>query len=134
MCTLVASHTLYLHLRPFLSNRPPDENTFRIMISTDNHLGYMENDAIRREDSFNSFREMLEAAKENKVDFVLLGGDLFHENKPSRATLCKTVDILRKYAFGESPITFEIISDQAINFPTTSVAGTCTPFERALDA
>jgi DNA repair exonuclease SbcCD nuclease subunit len=64
---------------------------------------------------------MLEAAKANKVDFVLLGGDLFHENKPSRATLCKTVDLLRKYAFGESPITFEIISDQAINFPTTSV-------------
>ena len=104
-----------------LISSPPDEHTFRIMISTDNHLGYMELDPIRGEDSFHSFREMLEAAKANQVDFVLLGGDLFHDNKPSRSTLCKTVDILRQYTFGENPITFEITSDQAINFPTTSV-------------
>ena len=91
------------------------------MISTDNHLGYCELDPVRKEDSFASFREMLQLARDNQVDFVLLGGDLFHDNKPSRATLCKTVNILRQFAFGENPITFEIISDQAINFPTTSV-------------
>jgi double-strand break repair protein MRE11 len=100
---------------------PPDAHTFRLMISTDNHLGYMELDPVRGEDSFNSFREMLEQARANQVDFVLLGGDLFHENKPSRQTLCKTVNILRQFTFGENPITFEIISDQAKNFPTTSV-------------
>lgn len=90
------------------------------MISTDNHLGYCELDPVRKEDSFASFREMLQLAQANQVDFVLLGGDLFHDNKPSRATLCKTVNILRQFAFGENPITFEIISDQAKNFPTTS--------------
>jgi len=98
---------------------PPDGQTFRIMISTDNHLGYLETDPIRGDDSFVSFREMLQHARANQVDFVLLGGDLFHDNKPSRQTLCRTVNILRQFAFGENPITFEIISDQAKNFPTT---------------
>lgn len=96
------------------------------MISTDNHLGYCELDPVRKEDSFASFREMLQLAQANQVDFVLLGGDLFHDNKPSRATLCKTVNILRQFAFGENPITFEIISDQAKNFPTTSDTQTHT--------
>lgn len=90
------------------------------MISTDNHLGYLELDPIRKDDSFHSFREMLQCARDNHVDMVLLGGDLFHDNKPSRATLCRTVEILRAFTFGERPIAFEIISDQARNFPTTS--------------
>lgn len=98
---------------------PPDGNTFRLLIATDTHLGYNELDPIRGQDSFNTFREILECARANHVDFVLLGGDLFHDNKPSRATLCKAVDILREFAFGEAPITFEIISDQTRNFPTT---------------
>jgi DNA repair exonuclease SbcCD nuclease subunit len=102
------------------------------MISTDNHVGYLETDPIRGNDSFASFREMLQHARANQVDFVLLGGDLFHDNKPSRQTLCRTVNILRQFAFGENPITFEIISDQAKNFPTTSDAQTgCWALRRA---
>ena len=115
VCTVCVAR-LFLHLLC----SPPDGHTFRVMISTDNHLGYLENDPVRSDDSFVSFRETLQAAKDNQVDFVLLGGDLFHDNKPSRATLCKTVNILRQFAFGESPISFEIISDQERNFPTTS--------------
>lgn len=104
---------------------PPDRpgsNTFRILIATDNHLGYKEvspgtvcppsfakfelrlictddiqllggpvwcqffsqNDPILKDDSFNAFEEILQIAVDNNVDFLLLGGDLFHENKPSR--------------------------------------------------
>ncbi|CAG8805278.1 16439_t:CDS:2, partial [Gigaspora rosea] len=55
-----------------------------ILIATDNHLGYLENDPIRGQDSLNTFREILQIAKQNNVDMVLLGGDLFHENRPSR--------------------------------------------------
>lgn len=52
-----------------------------------------------------------------QVDFVLLGGDLFHENKPSRATLVRTIEILRKYCMSDKPVQFQVVSDQTINFP-----------------
>ena len=52
-----------------------------------------------------------------QVDFVLLGGDLFHENKPSRATLVRTIEILRKYCMNDRPVQFQVVSDQTINFP-----------------
>lgn len=51
-----------------------------------------------------------------KVDFILLGGDLFHDNKPSKNTLYKTMNLLKKYCFGDKPIHFEILSDQSLNF------------------
>lgn len=54
-----------------------------------------------------------------QVDFILLGGDLFHENKPSRRCLNTCITLLRKYCMGDSPITFNILSDQAVNFSTS---------------
>ncbi|WMV44533.1 hypothetical protein MTR67_037918, partial [Solanum verrucosum] len=51
-----------------------------------------------------------------KVDFVLLGGDLFHENKPSRATLVKAIEILRRYCLNDRPVQFQVVSDQTVNF------------------
>ena len=68
-------------------------NEFKILIATDNHLGYMEKDSIRGEDSINTFEEIILIAKKQKVDFILLGGDLFHENKPSRKTLHSTMKL-----------------------------------------
>ena len=62
-------------------------NELKILIATDNHLGYEERDPIRGEDSFRTFEEILKIAKNNSVDMILLGGDLFHFNKPSRNTL-----------------------------------------------
>jgi double-strand break repair protein MRE11 len=59
------------------SQDPSD--VLKILITTDNHLGFMERDPVRGEDSFNSFEEALKIANENQVDFILLGGDLFHE-------------------------------------------------------
>ncbi|CAN0347285.1 unnamed protein product, partial [Ectocarpus sp. 12 AP-2014] len=76
----------------------------------------MERDPVRGKDSFAAFEEMLLLAKERKVDFVLLGGDLFHENKPSRRTLYQTMDILRRHCMGDEPVSFQIISEQAHNF------------------
>ena len=37
-----------------------DDSVFRIFISTDNHLGYKENDSVRGNDSFDAFDEVLE--------------------------------------------------------------------------
>ena len=47
-------------------------------------------------DSFNTFREILDLALDRRVDFVLLGGDLFHDNKPSRNAERRCIEILRE--------------------------------------
>ncbi|XP_060902544.1 double-strand break repair protein MRE11 [Labrus mixtus] len=100
-------------------NNLDDEDTFKILIATDVHLGYLEKDAIRGNDSYNTFDEILKCAKTNQVDLILLGGDLFHENKPTRRCLHNCITMLRKYCMGDSPIHFNILSDQTINFNTT---------------
>ena len=50
----------------FLFSRD-DENTFKILIATDVHLGYLEKDAIRGNDSYNTLDEILKCAKKNQV-------------------------------------------------------------------
>ena len=55
-----------------------------------------------------------------QVDFILLGGDLFHENKPSRRCLHSCISMLRKYCMGGTPIVFDIVSDQTVNFGTST--------------
>lgn len=57
------------------------------------------------------------------MDFVLLGGDLFHENKPSRRTLYRTMDILRRHCMSDDPVGFQIISEQSQNFKDRCVTG-----------
>uniref|UniRef100_A0AAR2IZ15 Double-strand break repair protein MRE11 n=1 Tax=Pygocentrus nattereri TaxID=42514 RepID=A0AAR2IZ15_PYGNA len=91
-------------------------DTFKILIATDIHLGYLEKDAVRGNDTFVTFDEIMKHAKENEVDFILLGGDLFHDNKPSRKAMHSCLEIMRKYCMGDKPILFDIISDQAVNF------------------
>ena len=82
------------------SSNDPGDNTLRILLSTDNHLGYLEKDPIRGMDSFAALEEVLSVARLHKVDLVLLSGDLFHDNKPSRRTLHTTMEILRRYCMG----------------------------------
>jgi double-strand break repair protein MRE11 len=45
------------------------------------------------------------------VDFILLGGDLFHENKPSRECLYQVTALLREYTLGDKPVQIELMSD-----------------------
>ncbi len=113
-------------------------DTIKILLATDIHLGYLEKDALRGDDSVNTFEEILKYAKDRKVravriarcwkklkclhisfkvDMILLGGDLFHENKPSRKILHKCMALLRKYCLGDDAVTFQILSDQKKNFP-----------------
>eukprot|EP00878_Enallax_costatus_P038248 GHUV01043428.1.p1 GENE.GHUV01043428.1~~GHUV01043428.1.p1 ORF type:complete len:122 (+),score=33.77 GHUV01043428.1:462-827(+) len=47
---------------------------------------------------------------------LLLGGDLFHDNKPSRTTVVKAIELLNKYCLGERPVRFQVLSDQKQNF------------------
>lgn len=118
------------------------KDILKIFLATDLHLGFLENDPIRGEDSFIVFEEILQHAVDRKVlkpvsskstfgyrigtqitlilkvDMILLGGDMFHVNKPSRRTIWKTMQLLRKYCLGPGDIKFRILSDQSINFPS----------------
>ncbi|KAK4348390.1 hypothetical protein RND71_031145 [Anisodus tanguticus] len=98
------------------SSRDEMSDTVRILVATDCHLGYMEKDEVRRHDSFQAFEEICSIAEKKQVDFVLLGGDLFHENKPSRSTLVKAIEILRRYCLNDRPVQFQVVSDQTVNF------------------
>lgn len=55
-------------------------------------------------------------AKERDVDMVLLAGDLFHENKPSRKSLYQVMRSLRMNCFGEKPCELEMLSDATEQF------------------
>ena len=48
-----------------------DEDTIRILVSTDNHLGYAERDPIRGNDSFAAFEEVLLLAKRHHVSLYV---------------------------------------------------------------
>jgi double-strand break repair protein MRE11 len=113
--------------------------------------GVWEKDEARKHDSFQAFDEVLELwgaqstrsmacasacmaqplpvakqvlakAVELDVDLVLLGGDLFHENKPSRTTIVKAISSLKRHCFHSRDISFRILSNQAENFVSGCVA------------
>ena len=46
---------------------PVPDDTIRIMLATDNHIGYLERDPIRGQDSINTFKEILQLAVKNDV-------------------------------------------------------------------
>ena len=77
-------------------------DTFEILITTDNHMGYKENDQITGKDSFNSFEECLKIANERSVDFVLLGGDLFHDQHPSQKAYLRASQIFNRHVFNQN--------------------------------
>jgi len=78
--------------------------------------GVWEKDEIRKDDSFITFEEILQIAQQQAVDLVLLGGDLFHDNKPSRSTIVRAIDILTQYTLSDKPVAFQVVSDQSVNF------------------
>jgi hypothetical protein len=70
--------------------------------------GVWERDEWRGNDSFESFSEVLGLAKTEAMDLVLLGGDLFHENKPSRNTLINCLQTMNKHCLGMEPVSFQV--------------------------
>jgi hypothetical protein len=46
-----------------------------------------------------------------QVDFVLLAGDLFHENQPTRYTIHQVLGLLREFSQGDKPVQIELLSD-----------------------
>ncbi|KUI67331.1 Double-strand break repair protein mus-23 [Cytospora mali] len=89
----------------------PGDDTIRILVATDNHVGYEERDPIRKDDSWKTFDEIMNLARTQDVDMVLLGGDLFHDNKPSRKSMYQVMRSLRKNCMGMKPCELEFLSD-----------------------
>ena len=44
-----------------------DTDSIRIMLATDNHIGYLERDPVRGQDSINTFKEILQLARKYDV-------------------------------------------------------------------
>jgi len=93
-----------------------DPNEFKILLATDIHLGYQHKHELRGKDSLNTFEEILKIGKDHEVDFILLGGDLFHENRPPRHVVNGCIKLLREYTFGDKEVSFDIVSDLSVNF------------------
>lgn len=89
----------------------PDADTIRILITTDNHVGYNEADPITGDDSWKSFHEIMMLAKSYNVDMILQGGDLFHVNKPSKKSFYQVMKSLRMGCMGDKPCELELLSD-----------------------
>ena len=107
--------TQNLSLTSMVSHTNAD--TVRILVATDSHVGYNERDPIRGDDSWKSFHEVMCLGKERDVDMVLLAGDLFHENKPSRKSMYQVMRSLRMNCLGDKPCELEMLSDSSENFP-----------------
>lgn len=102
------------HHNPLTHDTAAD--TIRILVATDSHVGYNERDPIRGDDSWKSFHEVMCLAKEQDVDMVLLAGDLFHDNKPSRKSMYQVMRSLRMNCYGEKPCELEMLSDASETF------------------
>jgi double-strand break repair protein MRE11 len=105
-----------LQWRHWRSNVLVGADTIRILVATDSHVGYAEEDAHRKDDSWKTFHEVMCLAKEHDVDMVLHAGDLFHENKPSRKSLYHVMRSIRQNCLGEKPCELEMLSDASENF------------------
>lgn len=86
-------------------------NTISILLTTDNHVGYAENDPVRGDDAWITFDEVMKLGKERDVDMVVQGGDLFHINKPTKKSLFHVMKSLRENCMGERPCELQMLSD-----------------------
>jgi hypothetical protein len=103
------------------SGQRDSSDILKILVASDMHLGYGERDPIRGEDSFETFAEVFQIALEQQVDMVLLAGDLFHDNRPSRKSLQRCMEVMRDYCLGDRKVDMEVVSDQHRNFHSKCV-------------
>nr|XP_033333877.1 double-strand break repair protein MRE11-like isoform X1 [Megalopta genalis]XP_033333878.1 double-strand break repair protein MRE11-like isoform X1 [Megalopta genalis] len=94
------------------------KDTLKILVATDIHLGYNFNKKGEQEsdDSFNTFEEILQYGVEHEVDFVLLGGNLFHDAKPSQSIMLKCIDLLKRYCLGSRELDIQFLSEPEVVF------------------
>ena len=82
-------------------------NVFRILITNDNHVGFKEDDRVRKRDALVTFEEILQIAKVRDVDMILHSGDLFDDSRPNRFWISSVCALMKKYCFGDRPVNVE---------------------------
>ncbi|AMD18560.1 HBL342Wp [Eremothecium sinecaudum] len=97
----------------------PEPNTIRILVTTDNHVGYNESDPITGDDSWITFHEIMMLAKDKNVDMILQCGDLFHVNKPSKKSMYQVMRSIRLACMGDKPCELELLNDPSDIFTTS---------------
>ncbi|BAM41931.1 uncharacterized protein TOT_040000311 [Theileria orientalis strain Shintoku] len=95
-----------------------EADCIKILVCTDTHLGFKEEDTYRANDSMNTFEELLYLAKNLEVDLILHAGDLFDKNVPSRSTMYRTMDLLSNYLSNHKS---ELIIDKSNVINTASL-------------
>ncbi len=72
---------------------------------TDTHLGYNQYGLEERgQDFFDVFKEAVDIAIENEVDFILHTGDFFHTSRPSNQVILEGLEIINKVKEANIPI------------------------------
>ena len=82
-------------------------NIFRILITNDNHVGFKEDDPIRKLDALVTFEEIMQIGRNLNVDFVLHSGDLFDDCRPNRFWMTSVMRLLQQHCFGDRDIKFQ---------------------------
>ena len=86
----------------------------KILITTDNHLGYKEKCPNRSNDSFENFHSVLKSS--HNPDIIFLLGDLFHTSIPSLTSLNKCIDIMQKTIGQKKPLTNKINIEDPLSY------------------
>lgn len=82
----------------------------KILFFADTHLGldYPIRPRIKRrrrgEDFFNNFQKVLDFARDNRIDLVVHGGDLFFRSKIPQKIVDKSYEILLEFAVSDIPL------------------------------
>lgn len=69
--------------------------------------------------------------KHTKRNSQLLGGDLFHEASPPKATVVRAVSLLKRYCLGDAPVALQLLSEGE-RLGGASVFSVPAPFLRAV--
>ncbi|KAL7712030.1 Double-strand break repair protein [Entamoeba marina] len=101
-----------------------EDNTFRILITTDTHLGYSEKKEGRRDDCYDVFEEILSHAESQNVDFIVHSGDFFHEKNPTKYCYTRTMKILRNALSGTPQESYTVDWVEAPLYPDNSYSST----------
>ena len=122
-CNIVFIHLIFNSPKYKLTIRSPREtvdmaepercpqDVFEILFASDVHLGFGCKDPVRGQDSQRTFEEILRVGRERGVDFVLLGGDLFHQSTPPKNVMDGAIRALRKYCLGDKKTSFDLSSE-----------------------